>query len=227
MIDLILLEDEPVLAEELEEFLGECGYRITTTDSLAAFASAYDERRHQLAVIDLGLPDGDGLDLISQLRDTGSKLGIVAFTARGTTEHRVIGLRQGADHYLPKGCDLVELAAVLDALRRRLGLQREALPWRLDMAPRELRAPNQQGVRLSHQDALVLHCLMRNAGGTVSRRDIVKALDEDYLTYDQRRLDTQIRRLRRNVELATGVELPLKTLRNSGYCFYERVQIQS
>lgn len=227
MIDLILLEDEPVLAEELEEFLGECGYRITTTDSLAAFASAYDERRHQLAVIDLGLPDGDGLDLISQLRDTGSKLGIVAFTARGTTEHRVIGLRQGADHYLPKGCDLVELAAVLDALRRRLGLQRETLPWRLDMAPRELRAPNQQGVRLSHQDALVLHCLMRNAGGTVSRRDIVKALDEDYLTYDQRRLDTQIRRLRRNVELATGVELPLKTLRNSGYCFYERVQIQS
>lgn len=227
MIDLILLEDEPVLAEELGEFLGECGYRITITDSLAAFASAYDERRHQLAVIDLGLPDGDGLDLISQLRDTGSKLGIVAFTARGTTEHRVIGLRQGADHYLPKGCDLVELAAVLDALRRRLGLQREALPWRLDLAPRELRAPNQQGVRLSHQDALVLHCLMRNAGGTVSRRDIVKALDEDYLTYDQRRLDTQIRRLRRNVELATGVELPLKTLRNSGYCFYERVQIQS
>lgn len=225
MIDLILLEDEPVLAEELGEFLGECGYRITTTDSLAAFASAYDERRHQLAVIDLGLPDGDGLDLISQLRDTGSKLGIVAFTARGTTEHRVIGLRQGADHYLPKGCDLVELAAVLDALRRRLGLQREALPWRLDMAPRELRAPNQQSVRLSHQDALVLHCLMRNAGDTVSRRDIVKALDEDYLTYDQRRLDTQIRRLRRNVELATGVELPLKTLRNSGYCFYERVQI--
>ncbi|MDD1509829.1 response regulator transcription factor [Pseudomonas sp. CNPSo 3701] len=227
MIDLILLEDEPVLAEELGEFLSECGYRITTTNSLAAFASAYDERRHQLAVIDLGLPDGDGLDLISQLRDAGSKLGIVAFTARGTTEHRVIGLRQGADHYLPKGCDLVELAAVLDALRRRLGLQREALPWRLDMAPRELRAPNQQGVRLSHQDALVLHCLMRNAGGTVSRRDIVKALDEDYLTYDQRRLDTQIRRLRRNVELATGVELPLKTLRNSGYCFYERVQIQS
>ncbi len=227
MIDLILLEDEPVLADELGEFLGECGYRITITDSLAAFASAYDERRHQLAVIDLGLPDGDGLDLISQLRDTGSKLGIVAFTARGTTEHRVIGLRQGADHYLPKGCDLVELAAVLDALRRRLGLQREALPWRLDLAPRELRAPNQQGVRLSHQDALVLHCLMRNAGGTVSRRDIVKALDEDYLTYDQRRLDTQIRRLRRNVELATGVELPLKTLRNSGYCFYERVQIQS
>lgn len=227
MIDLILLEDEPVLAEELGEFLGECGYRITITDTLAAFASAYDERRHQLAVIDLGLPDGDGLDLISQLRDTGSKLGIVAFTARGTTEHRVIGLRQGADHYLPKGCDLVELAAVLDALRRRLGLQREALPWRLDLAPRELRAPNQQGVRLSHQDALVLHCLMRNAGGTVSRRDIVKALDEDYLTYDQRRLDTQIRRLRRNVELATGVELPLKTLRNSGYCFYERVQIQS
>lgn len=227
MIDLILLEDEPVLAEELGEFLGECGYRVTMTGSLAAFTDAFDERRHHLAVIDLGLPDGDGLDLIATLRESGSKLGIVAFTARGTSEHRIVGLRQGADHYLSKGCDLVELAAVLDALRRRLGLQREAPPWRLNLGPRELRAPNQQGLRLSHQDSLVLNCLMRNAGATVSRREIVAALDEDYLTYDQRRLDTQIRRLRRNVEQATGLELPLKTLRNSGYCFYEQVQILS
>ncbi len=66
---------------------------------------------------------------------------------------------------------------------------------------------------------------MRRAGEIVSRREIVSALDEDYLTYDQRRLDTQIRRLRRKIEETTGLELPLKTLRNNGYCFYEQVQI--
>ncbi|WP_337056869.1 response regulator transcription factor [Pseudomonas sp. USHLN015] len=225
MIDLILLEDEPILARELSEFLGESGYRVTLANSLASFAEAFDEQRHHLAVIDLGLPDGDGLDLIQQLRERGSTLGIVAFTARGSTDHRVTGFRVGADHYLAKGCDLEELTAVLEALRRRLGLQRGGTRWELELASRQLRTPNQQRLRLSHQDMLVLQCLMQRAGDIVSRREIVSALDEDYMTYDQRRLDTQIRRLRRNVEQATGLELPLKTLRNTGYCFYEKVRI--
>ncbi|GAC1030901.1 response regulator transcription factor [Pseudomonas sp. No.21] len=225
MIDLILLEDEPILARELSEFLGESGYRVTPANSLASFAEAFDEQRHHLAVIDLGLPDGDGLDLIQQLRERGSTLGIVAFTARGSTDHRVTGFRVGADHYLAKGCDLEELTAVLEALRRRLGLQRGGTRWELELASRQLRTPNQQRLRLSHQDMLVLQCLMQRAGDIVSRREIVHALDEDYMTYDQRRLDTQIRRLRRNVEQAAGLELPLKTLRNTGYCFYEKVRI--
>lgn len=225
MIDLILLEDEPILARELSEFLGESGYRVTLANSLASFAEAFDEQRHHLAVIDLGLPDGDGLDLIQQLRERGSTLGIVAFTARGSTDHRVTGFRVGADHYLAKGCDLEELTAVLEALRRRLGLQRGGTRWELELASRQLRTPNQQRLRLSHQDMLVLQCLMQRAGDIVSRREIVRALDEDYMTYDQRRLDTQIRRLRRNVEQAAGLELPLKTLRNTGYCFYEKVRI--
>ncbi|WP_051563938.1 response regulator transcription factor [Ectopseudomonas composti] len=122
MIELILLEDEPALAQELAEFLEKSGYRVTAAGSLAAFTEGFDERRHHLAVIDLGLPDGDGLDLIHQLRSSGSTLGIVAFTARSTPDKRVTGFRQGVDHYLSKGCDLNELAAVLEALRRRLDL---------------------------------------------------------------------------------------------------------
>ena len=114
---------------------------------------------------------------------------------------------------------------MLEALRRRLGLQRGGTRWELELASRQLRTPNQQRLRLSHQDMLVLQCLMQRAGDIVSRREIVRALDEDYMTYDQRRLDTQIRRLRRNVEQAAGLELPLKTLRNTGYCFYEKVRI--
>ncbi len=102
MTELILLEDEPVLAVELDEFLRECGYQVTMTNSLASFVAAFDEQRHRLAVLDLGLPDGDGLELIGQLRERGSTLGIVAFTARSATAHRVSGFRQGADHYLAK-----------------------------------------------------------------------------------------------------------------------------
>jgi len=225
MIDLILLEDELILAQELSEFLSEFAYRVSLADSLTSFAETFDEQRHSLAIIDLGLPDGDGLDLIQQLRERGCNLGIVAFTARNSADNRVTGLRMGADHYLAKGCDLEELAAILEALCRRLGLQHGGTRWELKLAARQLLTPNQQRLRLSHQDMLVLQCLMQRAGDIVSRREIVRALDENYLTYDQRRLDTQIRRLRRNVEQAAGLELPLKTLRNTGYCFYEQVRI--
>jgi len=225
MLELILLEDEPLMARELDEFLGDCGYAVTPVHDLAGFLRSFDPCRHQLAVLDLGLPDGDGLDLIQHLRAQGSALGIVAFTARSASREKVQGFHAGADHYLAKGCDLDELAAVLAALARRLDLQRQPVTWHLDTRPRELRAPNQQVLRLSHQDTLVLHRLMADACATVSRRQVVEALGEDWLDYDLRRLDTQIRRLRRNVELATGLELPLKTLRNTGYCFYEPVVI--
>lgn len=225
MLELILLEDEPMIAEELAEYLCDCGYRVTLVRDIAAFTKAFDAKRHSLALIDLGLPDGDGLDLIHGLRQQGSTLGIVAFTARAAIEQKVLGLRIGADHYLTKGCDLDELAAVINALVRRLGLQGETQPWRLATGPRELWAPNQRMLRLSNQDTLVLQPLMSSAGCNVSRRKIVEALGEDWLSYDQRRLDTQMRRLRRKVEQATGLELPLKTLRNNGYCFYERVTI--
>ena len=71
----------------------------------------------------------------------------------------------------------------------------------------------------------MLHTLMRHAGELVSRQQIIQALDEDLLNYDQRRLDTQMSRLRRKVEEAGGIELPVNTARNAGYRFHARAQI--
>ncbi len=227
MTNLILLEDEPILAQELGEFLDECGYRTITTGSIAAFEQQFAPQQHHLAVIDLGLPDGDGLQLIRRLRQAGHSLGIVVLTARDTTPDKIAGLGEGADHYLGKGCDLDELAAVLDALKRRLDLVRTEHPWLLELGPRRLLVPGAGPVRLSQQDLLVLHCLMQEAGTSVSRQRIVEALGEDFLDYDQRRLDTQMRRLRRNIEAASGQPLPIKTLRNAGYCFFADARIQA
>ncbi len=79
---------------------------------------------------------------------------------------------------------------------------------------------------LSQQDLTVLHVLMSQPGENISRRQIVEALGADYLEYDQRRLDTQMRRLRRRVEALSGQTLPVKTLRSSGYCFYQSAQVK-
>lgn len=220
MLDVILLEDEPVLRDELGDFLKAVGYAPCCCASLAEFERDFDPARHRLAIIDIGLPDGDGLQLIQRLRSHGQQLGIVVFSARSTGADRVQGLAAGADHYLGKGCDLDELEATLAALARRLGLRQRQALWRLELAPRRLLAPGAPPLPLSQQDLVVLQCLMREAGSLVSRRRIVEALGADYLDYDQRRLDTQMRRLRRRVQELSGQELPVKTLRNTGYSFY-------
>lgn len=227
MTHLILLEDEPVLALELSEFLAENGYITTTVNSLAQFEQRFDAQSHHLAVIDLGLPDGDGLQLIRRLRQAGHRLGIVVLTARGGLSCKIAGLGEGADHYLGKGCDLDELAAVLDSLKWRLNLARAEQPWLLELGPRRLQVPGFGPVRLSQQDLLVLQCLMQASGDNVSRQRVVEALGQDFLSYDQRRLDSQMRRLRRNIEETSSQVLPVKTLRNAGYCFYAPVLIQA
>lgn len=226
MIDLILLEDEPILRQELGEFLDECGYSTTLVGTLAEFEQHFDAQRHHLAIIDVGLPDGDGLQLVRRLRQAGHRLGVVVLTARDSKPDKIAGLDGGADHYLGKHTDLDELAATLDSLARRLDLARDEAHWTLQQGPRLLLAPGGTPVRLSQQDLQVLECLMGQAGEGVSRQRIVEALGEDFLHYDQRRLDTQMRRLRRNVEAAGGPLLPVKTLRNAGYCFYAPVRIQ-
>ena len=166
------------------------------------------------------------------LRGAREQVGIVLFSARNTGADRIAGLNLGADHYLGKGCDLDELAAVLASLVRRLGLDRPALQaaepeWVLEAGPRRLRVPGAPAVPLSQQDQLVLRCLMERPGAGISRWQIVEALGADYLDYDQRRLDTQMRRLRRRVQEISGQALPVKTLRNSGCCFYSRAQVRA
>lgn len=225
---LILLEDERILRQELAAFLGEAGWIVEAVADLRGFRACYDAARHRIAVIDLGLPDGDGMDLIRELRGHGNPLGIVVLTARGAIRDRVAGLADGADYYLPKTADLDEIAATLAALARRLD-DRNARPaaWLLETAARRLTPPGCAPIPLSRQDLLVLHALMARQGDNVSRQEIVAALGEDFLSYDQRRLDTQMRRLRRKVEAAAGLSLPVNAARNAGYCFFEAVTIRA
>jgi DNA-binding response OmpR family regulator len=97
----------------------------------------------------------------------------------------------------------------------------------LELGPRSLRPPGGPDISLSEQDLTVLHELMRNAGNIVSRRQIIEALDEDFFSYDQRRLDTQMRRLRRKVEESCGLTLPINTARNVGYRFHAKALISA
>ncbi|MGK5058481.1 response regulator transcription factor [Janthinobacterium lividum] len=226
MLNLILLEDEAVLRHELTEFLGDCGYRVSAVADLAAFHACYAPALHRIAIIDLGLPDGEGMVLVRALRAQGQPIGIVVFTARGATQDKVKGLGGGADYYLPKSADLDELAATLGALARRLGAPPPSTAWVLELGPRRLLPPGCGAIALSQQDVTVLHALMAEPERIVSRQQIVQSLGEDFLSYDQRRLDTQISRLRRKAEQAAGLALPINTARNAGYRFYAEAEVR-
>lgn len=227
MYKLILLEDEQVLRQELAEFLGDLGYAVDAVCTLAEFRQIYTAASHQMAVLDLTLPDGDGMNLIRELRQQGHRIGIVVLTARGGMPDKIAGLDEGADYYLAKNADLDELAATLAALKRRLAQPEASGCWILEVGRRRLLPPGLSAIQLSRQDVTVLHTLMAAQGATVSRQHIVLALGEDFLHYDQRRLDTQMRRLRRKAEETLGIPLPVNTSRNVGYSFFAEAQIRA
>ena len=116
---LLLLEDDDLLAESLAESLKDNGYLVDLAASLKAAKSLMATEHYELAILDIGLPDGSGLDLLAQWRKQKRDTPILILTARDTWEDKVIGLETGADDYLTKPFHEAELMARLKALLRR------------------------------------------------------------------------------------------------------------
>jgi len=225
MANLILLEDEMVLREELAEFLREQGHSVDTAKNLAEFEREFLPGTHLIAIIDLSLPDGDGLELITRLRQGGDRIGIIVATARNSSRNKVDGLTQGADHYLCKPFDINELAATVFALARRLEIGGASQSWVLDTMRCQLTPPGKSPIDLTSQAYIVFRTIVAGEGRPVDRRQIIEALGESYFDYDQRRLDTQIHQLRKVVFEACGLELPVHTARGRGYQLTEKVDL--
>ncbi|SFM95638.1 DNA-binding response regulator, OmpR family, contains REC and winged-helix (wHTH) domain [Formivibrio citricus] len=225
MARIILLEDEITLQKELASYLTELGHIVDSVGSIKDFRDVFSPADHLIALVDIGLPDGDGIELIDWLRQSGKRLGIVVISARSSISDKVRGFTLGADHYLSKPFDLLELSATVCALSRRIETGGVSLRWQLDARLCLITPPGRPPVRLTAQGAIVLNSIARGRGDPVKRRQIVEALGEDFLTYDQRRLDTQIHQLRKSVFDAANVELPILTARNRGYIFGADIDI--
>ena len=226
MVNLILLEDETVLRDEVADFLREQGHVVDTAGSLAEFDSTFRPGIHLIALIDLGLPDGEGLALIARLRAHGERLGIIIVTARNSSANRVAGLTGGADYYVAKPFDLDELAASIISLERRLLSGGVSLHWVLNERQRTLTPPGRAPIDLTSQSFLVLKAIVVGGGKPVDRRTIVESIGENYLQHDPRRLDTQLHQIRKSVVDASGLELPVRTARGRGYQITENIDLR-
>jgi len=217
MTTVALLEDEADLREEIADFLAARGHRVLQAGSLAEFTPLAAQAR--IAVLDVMLPDGSGLDVLRQLRAQSGRTGIIVLTALGALGDRLAGLNGGADHYLVKPFKLLELEAMIEALLRRVGRE-----WVFEPRRGVLIGPDDQAIELTDQEAVFVGLFARAGGRPVTRRHVVEALGQDWASYDLRRLDTLVSRLRARWQRRTGRELPLRTLHREGYEFGELIE---
>jgi DNA-binding response OmpR family regulator len=219
---LLLIEDDRRLAEMLTEYLGGAGFRVSVAadgrSGLAQLAAA----PHDVLVLDLMLPDMDGLDVCRRLRGT-SDIPVLMLTARGDAMDRVIGLEIGADDYLAKPFEPRELLARLRALLRRrdrAGAARVLRFGRLDIdtdARRVLVDGVERGLT-AHQFALLV-ALAERAGRVLSREALMDLVKGAELEAFDRSIDVHVSRIRAAIEDDPKRPRRLLTVRGAGYVF--------
>jgi DNA-binding response OmpR family regulator len=161
-VRLLVIEDEDRLSGILKSKLSDVGFTVDIAGSAVDASAALELINYDAAVLDLGLPDGDGLTVLAAARRIGKALPILILTARDAVEDKVAGLNAGADDYLTKPFAMSELIARINALLRRpggvLGIKLEAGNVRLDTVGRELTVAGTP-VRLSRRELAILENL--------------------------------------------------------------------
>jgi two-component system phosphate regulon response regulator OmpR len=220
---ILLVEDDPRLAEMLVEYLGQAGFGATVASLGAIALERLNEAQYDAIVLDLMLPDMDGLEVCRRLRaqcDTP----VLMLTARGDAIDRIVGLELGADDYLPKPFEPRELLARLRAIvRRRVrGTAGEnALHFgrlELDTAARAVRVDGKACELTGYQfDLLVV--LARNAGRVMSRESLMDLLKGESFESFDRSIDVHVSRIRACIEDNPKKPRRVITVRSAGYVF--------
>jgi two-component system OmpR family response regulator/two-component system response regulator QseB len=212
---VLLVEDDALLGDGLRAGLGQAGFAVDWVRTGSDAVHALDAEPVAAVVLDLGLPDLSGFEILRRLRARGNKVPVLILTARDAVDDRVKGLDGGADDYVVKPVDLAELAARLRALIRRAS--GEAAPalrrgeLELDAAAHRV-VFRGQPVELSAREFALLHELMRSRGRVLSREQLEERLYSWGHEIESNAVEVHVHHLRR--KLAPGV---IRTIRGVGY----------
>jgi two-component system response regulator PhoP len=218
---LLVIEDESLLREQLEQGLSKQGYVVDTAEDGKVGLYYATEYEYDAAIIDLGLPEIDGISLIKQTRSSGKKFPILILTARGDWQDKVAGLDAGADDYVVKPFQLEEILARLNALlRRAAGFATSVLEFdsiNLDIAAKRLTVSG-ENVDLTAYEYKMLEYLMMNPDKVVSKTELTEHLYAQDYDRDSNVLEVFVRRLRQKLDPAQTLK-PIETVRGQGYRF--------
>lgn len=216
---LLVIEDEPSLSALLRDALAQAGFAVDCASGQAEAEACLQVASHDALVLDLGLSDGCGLDLLRQVRRRGSSVPVLILTARDAPEDKVTGLDSGADDYVVKPFHMAELVSRIRALLRR---PNAALGVRLSLGALELdtvaRTTSVAGAKLplTARETALLELLLRRAGRVVAR----ESLDQGLYGLDRpttpNAMEVLVHRLRKRLQDA-GADVVIHTLRGVGY----------
>jgi two-component system response regulator QseB len=212
---ILLAEDDPLLGDGLRAGLRQCGFHVDWVRNGDAAQREMLAGVHAAAVLDLGLPVIDGMDVLEAIRRAGIKLPVLVLTARDTLHQRIRGLDAGADDYVVKPVDITELAARLRALVRRAHgePQQRLVAQDVEVDP-SARSVHKGGepVAMSTREFDLLHVLMLAAGRVLSREQLEQQLYGWGQEVDSNAVEVHIHHLRR--KLGPGL---IRTVRGVGY----------
>jgi two-component system, OmpR family, phosphate regulon response regulator OmpR len=220
---ILLIEDDPRLAGMVRDYLGEAGFRVTVAGSGNEGLSLQARETFDALILDLMLPDLDGLEVCRRIRGRDATMPIIMLTARGDTMDRVVGLEIGADDYLPKPFDPRELLARLKAvLRRGSGSSGSDIlrfgRIEIDRGAREVRLDGEVRPLTSYQFDLLV-ALAEHAGRVLSRAALMDLMKGTSLEAFDRSIDVHISRIRAAIEDDPKKPRRVITVRGAGYVF--------
>ena len=219
MTQILIVEDNGDYAADMAEFLVGLDHQVEVATCASDMWAALTRNPHAVVVLDLGLPDEDGFNVIPRMRQLYPEIGLLVLTGRVAFDNRILGLRLGADHYLTKPIKFPELAAHIEALDRRMRPHsQEPSPtvskWTLKVTARQLEVMG-VSIDLTEKECNFLHLLTMNTR-PVPRQVIVARMggeDPDA----SRRVDMLVYRLRKKARLGLGQDLPLRSAYGEGY----------
>lgn len=220
-MNVLIVEDEKSLSHEVEIFLTKQGYNCDVafngkSASEKIFVNAYD-----FVLLDIGLPDYNGFDLLKEARQANRDAAFIILTARSETDDKIKGLDLGADDYLAKPFSLMELQSRMQAiLRRRHGLTSNSIKigeFVMDINNRTVQYQNHP-VNLTRKEFDLLHYLALHKNRVLTRMQLTEHIWGDVMEedYDSNYIDVHIKNLRKKLSAFTGTDW-LETVRGIGY----------
>jgi DNA-binding response OmpR family regulator len=217
-VRLLLVEDDPLLSDSLKQDLEHQGYAVDLAVNGRDGLFMGSEISYDIIVLDLGLPEKPGLEVLADWRTAGNTTPVIILTARDAWHERVTGFKAGADDYLGKPFHVEELIVRIQALIRRsheaVGQQIESGGLRLDEDLQRVILPNGESLDLTGTEFRLLRYLMLNRGKILSKTRLTEHVYEQDFDRDSNLIEVYIRRLRDKLGKET-----IETRRGQGYLY--------
>lgn len=218
---LLLIEDEPALQSQVSQLFGQRHWSVDVAGDGKEGEYLGRENPYDVAVVDLGLPELNGMEVISRWRKDGISTPILILTARDHWQQKVEGLEAGADDYLTKPFHPEELLARVNALARRAAGQASSVisigPFALDMGAQQLTRDGQALTLTSFEYRLIEYLIM-HAGKVISKTQLTEHIYAQDYDRDSNVIEVLVARLRKKMDPAGELQ-PLRTIRGQGYQF--------